>query len=382
MTQSHDSSAFEQISSSTFPFPSSKPRPVENTPLIDAKDPTPLREQVRRPQSPKPSSFNSPIQPIPDDRLSTNTDPISNIPEHVRNSLNKSLVAPSEMSSPERVDSEILPWVYTGNVPNSIRLEPPTADAVSIYPPSNFYFYPFKSLSVKPIRGFQQAKFARAAREKKTAFIAEALTSILPRGTDLEGNPVQVFAEDLTIPDFYWLLYWLRINFYTRTQLIHKGVCTNPEHLKKVDRQLLPVDSLITTTSITSTTLKEEVLTENFLEGFQPSDFDTFLKYGYMLYPPTMRDAIDLEENNYTSDPDLVYLSDFASCLKRLDGKSSPLKDRIMFVEQLSADELEVISDYQFRVSNYGVVETLKFQCKECRADVETQVSISAHSFL
>lgn len=252
--------------------------------------------------------------------------------------------------------------------------------AVTLQLPSNGTFYPFRNLSIKPVKGYHQAKFARAAKEKTTRHIVEAITTLLPQGVN---------AMDLTVPDFYYLLYWLRLNCYTKAQLVHRGVCQNPKHVEEVKAGKKAPASLVTLVTVGKTSLRETELDPAYLDGFEvPADVASELQEAKVeLYPLCMKDVVDLEENFddvKEEGTELEYLSDLASFLRSTSDKpeDASLKSRVMIVEDLSPDALEVIADYRDRVSQYGVEEFLKFNCQECGAGNETAVSISAHSFL
>jgi hypothetical protein len=97
-----------------------------------------------------------------------------------------------------------------------------------------------------------------------------------------------------------------------------------------------------------------------------------------------MFDVIELDEEykedaNYT---EIAYLADRASCLMATDQKRTTLRERIQVVEQLDLDQQDMLEEWRIRSSSYGVKESIRFKCKECGADVENPISISAHSFL
>lgn len=291
--------------------------------------------------------------------------------------LDDVVISRSSTKVPEAMQPKPTPVDHTstgGDAPivssNETKSDP---SATSLQLPSNFLFYPFKSISVTPLKGYHQAKFARAAREKLTRHIVEAVTTLLPDGVD---------AMDLTVPDFYYLLYWLRLNYYTKAQLVHRGVCKDHKHLAEVRDSKKPLESLTTIITIGKTSLKESYLEAGFDREFELNP--ELAENGLSLHPLCMRDVVDLEEN-LSDVPDYVeleYLADLASFL-RIDGKPlSSLKERIQLAEGLSPDALECVAEYRDLVSNYGVIEILKFNCQECGAENETAVSISAHSFL
>ena len=252
------------------------------------------------------------------------------------------------------------------------------ASATAIFLPSRCEFYPFSHISLKRPKGFHQAKFHRAAVEQKDRHVADALSSLMPDG---------IRAEDLTIPDFYFVMYWLRLNSYTKTDLVHHGVCNNPDHVKAVRDKKKDKDTLITIEIISRTRLEQTELPENYLDGFEDSLkslSDELRPKGYTLTAPRMFDVIELAEE-YTDNPnytEIAYMADKAACLQASDLRRTSLRERIQVVENMDMEFQEVLEEWRVRCSSYGVKESIRFKCKECGADVENPISISAHSFL
>ena len=269
-------------------------------------------------------------------------------------------------------EASVAPGSPEPSLPASEASKDPAATTVFL--PSRFEFYPFKSISVLPVGGFHQAKFSRAAKEKLTRHVVEAVSTLLPEGID---------AADLTVPDFYFILYWLRLNCYTRAQLVHKGVCRDHKHVAQVREGKKPADSLVNLVTVTKTSLKQEELPHDYLGDWQPEP-SLLEKADY--YPCTMRDVISLEEDFDDLPPEsmdeLEYLADLASFIRIKGNPEATLRERIQLLEKANPDELESIALYRQAVSNYGVEEFIKFKCKECGAETETAISISAHSFL
>lgn len=241
--------------------------------------------------------------------------------------------------------------------------------------PSLFHFYEFKSLSVKPIRGVHQAKFARAAKEKSNRHMADAISSLLPDNAS---------AYDLTLPDYYWLLYYLRLNCYTKSALVHRAVCSNPEHVLQVAKGEKDRDTLVNVTTVTKTLLKDVEFKPASLEPLDQEHIEALREEGFELTPTRVKDIVELEAM-YSDDESFVeveYLADFAGFIRSVQNPMMSLKDRIEVVKSLSPDALSLIEDYRALVSDYGVEETISMTCTECSAEIKTTVSISAHSFL
>lgn len=247
--------------------------------------------------------------------------------------------------------------------------------------PSGFFFYDFKQLAVSNVKGSTQAKFARAASEKRTRHVVDAISSLLP------GD---LTAWTLTIPDFYWLMYWIRLNFYTKPTLIHTAICTSHSHLEKIRDKKLPKETLSSVHTITNTSLKESTLDKakiDRLENFLVTADLKFLEDSpFDLCPATIRDIVDVEENfsEHEDYSEIEHLIDFSSFIQYKDPEMGYASQevRLKYVADLDVAHLDTIKEFASLVSDYGVDESIKVRCPECSADIVTRVSISAHSFL
>ncbi len=268
--------------------------------------------------------------------------------------------------------------------------------------PSNFTPYPFKTLSACHLKGFHQAKFSRAAKEDKIRYVVEAVSSTLEPS---------VSAFDLTPADFYFLMYWQRVNSYSSMPLITEVMCENTEHLTKVyagykeedsneensdeeeksanstELKFLPESSLKNKLILKNTTL--DVAT---LETLDLTKFEKIAKYdlGY----ETMRDVVESAENiekmfqksldNPESDIDIEGYTWLAAKAAFLDNHSNTRKltERIKIIEGMTVEETSLLDTYIDTVTQYGVSETTKFRCQECGGFTEIKFSINPLTFL
>lgn len=240
----------------------------------------------------------------------------------------------------------------------------------SVVLPSNFFFYPWKELGVKLVKASHQAKFNAAAANNSLRMLVETVSSLISQS-----------AYDLTAKDFTWLLYWLRRNSYTKSQMMHVALCSNPAHLKAVDEGRKPNKSLETIAVVNNTSLKETGFDPATLEGL-PYEQDLA---GLQLGPPRMRDLVELVEAVERPDFDeFSYLAELASCLGNVDaqGRLLPLADRIRIVSDFTPEQTNALREYLKVIENYGVQEEIVAKCEECGAEIRTQVTISASSFL
>ena len=258
----------------------------------------------------------------------------------------------------------------------------------TVFLPSAFHFYDWKEISLRPIRGIHQSKFARAAREQSNQHMADAISSLLPDDRS---------SYELTIPDYYWIMYYLRLNNYTKTPMVHRAVCTNPEHVLQVSRGELERETLITVTPISKTTLKDVQFDPKTLQVLNSSPFlKELTEAGYELSPFRVSDMLEMEkmqdvvssipkdrqENAKKELEDIEYLADYAAFIRPVGSAQIPLLERVHAVENFSPDLLSLISDYNGLIRSYGVEEKIKTNCGKCGATIETEVSIAAHSFL
>lgn len=250
-------------------------------------------------------------------------------------------------------------------------------EAVAVDLPSNYAFYDFKALYVRPFKGRNMAKLSRAREEGSTQFTVEAVSSVL---STPEGH--QHVAFKLTVPDFYYMLYWLRLNSFTKTSFIHNSTCPNPVHIEQVSKGEVAADTLKHSEIITRATLKETKLL------VIPNEADYVLDYpGVRVKVCTMQDALEM-----TEDPDFVneefrYAAEVACYLDMNidngDGtlRKASLKERIEVVYDMSPDDINTVKNYEKAISDYGIVESVEVTCRHCKQTRTDPIVLQAHSF-
>jgi len=241
-------------------------------------------------------------------------------------------------------------------------------EGTSVDLPSRFAFYPFKDLYVYTLRGKHLRKLARAHKENSLLQTAEVVSSVL-RTTDpaYQGRPL---AFDLTIPDFYWVLYYLRQNSFTKSSFTHVTNCTNPAHIKLVEDGKASVKSLRI----------EEVITKSTLVNNMLENLSSLASEGIPIRPATIRDLVLIMEHPsfIKEDPEFTWTSEIASYV----GGGLPIQTRIDIVDEMTPDQISAIKAYEEEVSNYGIDELVTVHCKECGASRRDRVSIDASTFL
>jgi hypothetical protein len=256
----------------------------------------------------------------------------------------------------------------------------------SIHLPSGFMFNDFDSLSCRTLMAAHQAKFSRANKEQKLRYSVEAISATLEPGLS---------AFDLTPADFYFLMYWQKVNSFSKNPMLITAYCDdvdhnhavhigievpdeddpeNPEKTKLVKKD---EDTLRTEVVLSNTTLDVK-----YLEGLDVSDLDVVRKYD--LHVETMRDIVEVTEyieENTVSEEDLFMLQ-YAVLLRRKEGLNT-VKERLKFAtENFDTNDTAELETYIKRVTAYGVSEYANIKCKECGASQRVKISFDALTFL
>lgn len=273
------------------------------------------------------------------------------------------------------------------STPNHAERDP---GYMSVGLPSKFVPYPFKQLSIKTLQGVHIAKFHRANKEDNLRLIVEAIGSTLEPG---------VSAFDLTPADFYYLMYWQRVNSYPKNKMLIETVCSDIEHnnevsvgvkgadgeylrdekrnIVKKDKETLKIQDYV---SMTTLEIRD-------LEKFDGAPYrELSEKYG--LGFETMQDVVDAMEQalemaqaGNTDVDEFMYTASRAAFLVRSPGRES-LKVRCDVVETMSAEDIALLDEYRDKITNYGVAEYATVRCKECGASTKLKVSFDALTFL
>ena len=279
--------------------------------------------------------------------------------------------APQE---PDRVATSPAP-TYVFTKAGSRDLAMPMLDAdrkaeyFSLNLPSGFAFYPFKALSVTLVKGLQQSKFSRAAKESNLRYTVEAISSCLGDGVN---------AMDLSIQDFFYVMYWLRLASYTKFDFTHVAICNNAKHVEDVIKGVKDARGLQSVHIIKNTQLEETLLDVDALNSLSlPALAEEGIQLGYA----SMRDTVTFSEDFDRKDPsykDDQYLCDMASLLSPVHGT---LQERMNRVKTLPGDALRELEAFQTAQSLFGVKESVVVPCKECGSAIRTNLSVAAHSF-
>jgi len=204
-----------------------------------------------------------------------------------------------------------------------------------------------------------------------------------------------VSAFDLTPADFYFLMYWQRVNSFTKTPQIITATCTDPKHVAKVDAKELPDTSLKIEQFLNSTTLDTK-----YADILDLSEFQTRLA-GYDLHVETMRDVVEMTEKlidlaeaeaeategtpgTRTEKEDDSETSEYGWLATRAAflNPSISLDERCKIIGDMAAEDVAELDKYSLAVTDYGVEEYATIKCKECGASKRVKISFDALTFL
>lgn len=356
-----------------FEFPEEKKRQLEE--LAAAREKASLERKII-------------AQPVPNDSFSKQSNVQQRgIPAAVANlGLNSPSIPAYERVHAAQINTNIPPS-NTVPVPPIHGFHTPVADeeGISVSLPSRFHFYDFKDLYIRPFKLKHIAKLDQAASEQRILPLVEAVSTVIY--TTHPNHPTVAF--DLTQQDFDFVLYWLRINSFTKTNFLHNDFCENEEHLDKVQKGLLTPETLIIKQLITKSELKVRELENAPDTSIYQFPEDSSLK-DYCFSVPKMRDCIDLIENPMLQDAiqdksgvkDYLYMARRAAHIQSKEGYTS-IQDRIKLIENESPDLFMQLVEYENILKlEYGLEDLIKITCKECGHQRTTKLVLGVHSFL
>lgn len=378
------------------PFPAEKQRAME------------AAAQRRGSRAPTPAPLAQPVAPNsgpqqqqgpqhmarPPVRVHAPQAPVQASPQAVPNQgfdwLN-SQAAPQPMAAPLRQAPMAHPVSYStpepliapqqGTIPNPMPgFENAVADgeAMSLALPSRFAYYGFRDVYIQPLRARHLAKLQKAQREQSLLPIVEAVSAVIY--TTEPAYSGRALAFDLSLPDFYMALYWLRMNSFTKSNYVHKTRCKNPEHIKKVESGELAPDTL----DIQQIIQKSELQVVELEKIPDPEKYHFSDASQIIFRPPTMRDVVEFSEAPELQDDDareeFTFLAQLATHIQHRDLELS-LHQRVEIVKDATADQVQLIQEFEKELGDFGVVDKVAVQCKCCGHSQKTKLNIAAHSF-
>lgn len=258
------------------------------------------------------------------------------------------------------------------NRPTTETLSDSDSNYVSIDLPSNFSLYKFDTLSIRPFRIPDIKKLYRARQESSQRMLGQAI------GAAIDRNPFK-----MTVGDFYFLMYWLRINSFDKAPYEIKWTCGHPEHVDKVNDGTLAYE-----------TLKNVALTDRTKVETHDMDIDATAavmedaleKFGVRLNAPTFADLVTLEEyaeeNGEEEDfKETYFMMKYASFLDSNDVQGNTLVEKEKWLSEKGEPALLFVLDKFQEVSDHSVVDRVKVTCKECGTSTEVAFSVDVLSF-
>lgn len=280
-----------------------------------------------------------------------------------------------------------------------------TAAYEDIWLPSEFVAYPWKDLQIRRFNIEELRALIRARTSGNLRHLIRAVDGTLSR-------PI----TDLTQGDFWYIMYWHRLNSYKKSPFVIEWVCDHDDHLRKVGgvdlaegeaplapetlRNLLTVSkSNLDTAAIDKDAyekLREQILAEygvhvrpqNVVDFISAVDEDEELEHERKLAREKQEAAVaagdvdafladDDEEVGANEDRSFIYR--YAALIDNQHGES--LADRAEWLNSQEPDLLVDLEDF-LKVSDHGVTESWTVVCKECGAPKIVKQSLDALTFL
>lgn len=304
------------------------------------------------------------------------------------------MAPPQPMAAPMRTAPQAHPVSYQAQAPQAPLMQPQMGTVKNVMPgfenaiadgesmslalPSRFAYYGFSDCYVQPLRARHLAKLQKAHREQSLLPIVEAVSSVM--FTTEPTYAGRALAFDLSLPDFYMALYWLRMNSFTKSNYVHRTRCPNPAHIEQVKKGELHEDTLKIEQVITKSQL--EVIE---LEKIPDPEIYHFSDTSAMIFrPPTMKDVVQFSEAPELQDEEqreeFTFLAQLATHIQHRDLELT-LAQRVEIVKDATADQVELIQAFERELGDYGVIDKVEVQCKHCGHSHKTKLNIAAHSF-
>jgi hypothetical protein len=302
--------------------------------------------------------------------------------------------SPQPMAAPMRTQPQAHPVSYAQQAPQPPLMQPQMGtvknampgfdnaiadgESLSLALPSRFAYYGFSDCYVQPLRARHLAKLQKAHREQSLLPIVEAVSAVM--FTTEPAYAGRALAFDLSLPDFYMVLYWLRMNSFTKSNYIHRTRCNNPVHIAQVDNKEVDAETLQIQQVITKTQL--EVVE---LEKIPDPEVYHFSDTSALIFrPPTMRDVVEFSEAPELQDEDqreeFTFLAQLATHIQHRDLELT-LAQRVEIIKDATADQVELIQAFERELGDFGVLDKVEVQCKHCGHTQKTKLNVAAHSF-
>lgn len=288
--------------------------------------------------------------------------------------------------------------IATPTIPKEDLLQPEEAIAkqvidgeyIEVDLPSNFVFYPFKHLYIKPFKMKHIRKLIQGQTNKNVHYMAQVLNSCIKC-----EQPIKDLVYHLTQEDFTYLMYWERLHSMPNMQYNYRCHCNNPQHIKDVEQGKASEKSLVFVQPISKSTLHTDFLDK---EQSYSIDQSKYISPEFKQAYPTAKvkipllkdylDMLDLAEKELVQDDEegqIWFLTGVAACrlsITNQQGQELSFKERFDILDNLDPESFYMFKDSEQVLPAYGVNEFINAKCPKCGAVTKTRVVLTAHSFL
>lgn len=262
--------------------------------------------------------------------------------------------------------------------PTSVPREASLCDTDSRYHdltdnlPTQFVFYPFDRLSVRPLQLADHIKLGSGSKVGSARTICEGIGATIDRDW-----------LNLAFADFIFIAFWLRVNSYQENQYSLTWMCEGREHNRKVFLGELPETTLKNTSTISKADVKVNTIDFEAIEPLAQK----LSQYGIFITAPTVRDFLFFVEHSNEMPDDIAFYIDAAGVLSPSHGKT--VRDRVDFLinmvntkpEAESMEVLQLLNKVSDIVSNCGVRQAFEVACSHCGEKGVKEVEIDLLTF-
>ncbi len=272
-------------------------------------------------------------------------------------------VAPETPAPAPRLQQEIKPSAQVAQKDSRFN-------DISAVLPSRCIAYVEKAVAVRTFTAFEIQKIQRGVAEQALRHEVDAMSACL-----------NMSAYLLTFGDFYWLMYWQRLNSYKKTPVQVQFRCTNADHVNRVVSQELDEKTLDNVHAVSSTELVETPVDPDRINRFAEA---FYTEYGLYLDLPRIGDLVEEEEDTKASADD-KWFNRYAALISR-QHYGATLKLRCGYIkgwlkQHPEPDTLAELDQWAALIE-HGVQEKIEVRCKECGAVEQVELSITPLSFL
>jgi hypothetical protein len=239
--------------------------------------------------------------------------------------------------------------------------------------PSLFLFYGFKELAARAFHVEEIAKIYSsymAQDNSGSRLLVEAIGATLSQD-----------VMKLTVGDFWFLMYWHRLNSYKRNPFVVTFHCYAEDHHTQVNEGKLAPETLKNQVTIEQSSLKLITLDQSFKTRCDEFEQQTGLRFT----PELVEDWLYIEENRDELSPQQEFLIRYASRLEQNDVQGHTLKERCDFLLNKPDLEIGVLHEMEDRLigaADHGVEETITTECGVCHAPIQQKLVVGALNFL